>query len=113
MGLGLGLGGVGLYWVATTVYGAMAYRSETAQIASQEARERVSEVADAVEDYRSEVGACPTIGEDLVGHGLLEQSPRDPWGRNLVFVCSETRIVVVSSGPDGAPGTDDDVRETR
>lgn len=107
--VGIVVGGGVLYLAATTVYGAMSYRSEVAEVRAQSARAEAEQTASAAETYRSRLGECPTIGEDLVRAELLEEAPMDPWGRNLAIDCAADHITVVSPGPDGSFGTEDDV----
>ncbi len=53
---------------------------------------------------------CPTarwlIDEDY----LRDCSPEDPWGTDYVIRCDGQDIDVYSAGPDGAEGTEDDIR---
>lgn len=58
-------------------------------------------------------GQCPRVG-DLMA--TIERDSRDSWGHPYVVLCGadmprEARgIAVFSSGEDGKPGTDDDIR---
>jgi len=56
-------------------------------------------------------GRCPEP-ERLFDDGILEQRRRrtDPWDRDYVIACDDDEITVFSVGPDGLPGTADDVR---
>jgi len=53
---------------------------------------------------------CPTTA-DLKAERALEpdQNTNDPWGRPYRIVCSGDLYGVMSSGPDGTAGTEDDV----
>lgn len=57
---------------------------------------------------------CPTIAAlkkaQLVAPGVAE---KDPWGRRYRIECGLGLYVVVSKGPDGVLGTQDDVRSDR
>ena len=54
---------------------------------------------------------CPTMDE-LVEAGVLDHSRRtqDAWDNAFVVECDGDDIVVRSSGPDGQPGTEDDIQ---
>ena len=39
--------------------------------------------------------------------------PRDPWGHDYVYQRVESGFEVLSAGPDGIVGTEDDIREVR
>lgn len=55
--------------------------------------------------------ACPTMA-DIRSTGVLDRGRRteDAWGVSFVVVCSGDDIDVISSGPDRAFGTADDIR---
>jgi len=55
--------------------------------------------------------ACPTV-DDLVKENYLSRHTRakDPWGNPFVIVCSGPEVEVISFGPDGEEGTEDDIR---
>ena len=58
-----------------------------------------------------EAGAgCPTV-EDLVTAGILASSRRttDAWDNDFAIECEGTDVFVVSAGPDGDMGTEDDI----
>ena len=77
----------------------------------------------AIEDYRRDVGVVPiaefglsALVSDGTQSGWLEpylvpaEVPLDPWGRPYRYDLDRTGIpVVYSVGPDGKPGTRDDV----
>ncbi len=53
---------------------------------------------------------CPTV-EDLVEEGYLDKGRRstDAWDRDFQVECEGDNVVVVSAGPDGQFGTEDDI----
>jgi hypothetical protein len=60
--------------------------------------------------------ACPDGIEDLVPY-TRGKGVKDPWGHGYRMYCGaglpgglDGKLAVVSDGPDGKPGTDDDVR---
>ncbi len=52
---------------------------------------------------------CPTV-EQLAG-GYLSASTRlkDAWDNDFTIECSGDEVTVRSAGPDGSPGTEDDI----
>ena len=56
-------------------------------------------------------GSCPGI-DDLVEDGALDSSKRttDAWDRDFQIECEGMNINVVSAGPDGQFGSEDDIR---
>lgn len=58
--------------------------------------------------------ACPTPDE-LIGERLVRDPPRDPWGHAYRIRCLDGAALLSSDGPDGQPGTEDDLgdRATR
>ena len=81
---------------------------------------------DALTLYRNDVGEHPS-GESglrlLTPQGrqssrrwrgpYLPRVPTDAWGRELLLVQEEDSLAVVSVGPDGQSGTDDDIVDRR
>lgn len=53
---------------------------------------------------------CPTV-ETLKNDKALkaDQNTNDPWGKPYRIVCSGDDFGVISSGPDGKDGTEDDI----
>lgn len=54
---------------------------------------------------------CPTLGL-IEAEGLLEPGTLrdDPWGGRFRVACDKAGLSLLSSGPDGALGTNDDIR---
>ena len=69
-----------------------------------------------ISQYRQENGKLPKNWEDM--EGLSKESYTDPWGKAMTFRCEEdkksgkTKVMFHSDGPDGDPGTEDDVNRT-
>jgi general secretion pathway protein G len=61
--------------------------------------------------YVARSGGCPTVG-DLIDRGLLDADQRttDGWENEFTIECRGRNIVVISGGPDGQIGTEDDIR---
>jgi competence protein ComGC len=57
---------------------------------------------------------CPTL-DQLRSDGMLDRSGHetDPWGHAFTIVCAHDELVVTSRGPDGIPGTEDDLGTAR
>jgi hypothetical protein len=54
-------------------------------------------------------GDCPTV-DQLINEKQLESENRnDPWGSTFTIECGADDIFVSSAGPDGNPGSDDDI----
>jgi hypothetical protein len=62
----------------------------------------------------SNPGECPSL-ETVVNARLATPTPpiTDAWGQRFRVLCTEDSALVESVGPDGAPGTADDLREPR
>lgn len=83
------------------------------------AREQTHRLAGAVQMYWFRHQVYPSTEEGLRallsppdGEPLLEELPRDPWGRELAYRrpgITGNDFDVYSLGPDGEPGTADDV----
>jgi type II secretory pathway pseudopilin PulG len=59
---------------------------------------------------------CPSIQQWLEDK-TLKSEPKDPWGHLLTVVCPGEHVEggadIVSPGPDGRPGTKDDIESWR
>lgn len=72
----------------------------------------VTHLLGALADWRgSHEKECPTLGL-LEAEGFLEPNARrdDAWGGTYRVDCEGGELTLVSAGPDGKPGTKDDVR---
>ena len=70
-------------------------------------------VQGAVTLYMVHHGSCPGSVGDLVDDGRLSRSARttDAWNNEFQIICEgETEPIVISGGPDGQVGTEDDIR---
>lgn len=105
-----------------------ARRAEQAKLAAVEA-DISGNLAAALELYEMDNGGFPTTAQGLRalldkpavppipnnwnGPYLRNRSLKDPWGSEYVFQCPSTRpgydYVISSNGPDGVPGSEDDV----
>jgi hypothetical protein len=56
--------------------------------------------------------ACPQTIAELEKYSYHPSDGKDPWGTPFVLSCSDKDFVVSSNGPDGKPGTDDDIKST-
>ena len=76
------------------------------------ARNEVVTIQGAAEQYRiTKRGKCPTSLQDLKAAGFINKIGKDPWGNDYDFKCPGEKMTVdvVSGGPDGKLGTDDDI----
>jgi general secretion pathway protein G len=96
--------------VATNVIGA----SDEARITKAQTDVRV--IADSVRSYRAKNGKLPESLEVLAtkddrGRSELEELPQDPWGNDYQLVPGDRPVdwEVISWGPDGSQGTEDDI----
>ncbi|MBL8728836.1 MAG: type II secretion system major pseudopilin GspG [Planctomycetes bacterium] len=76
----------------------------------------VRQIADGVRSYRAKNGKLPDSLEVLAtkddrGRSELEELPKDPWGNDYYLREGDRPMdwEVISWGPDGSEGTDDDV----
>lgn len=99
--ISLVLGGVGL----------MAF-NQFKQAQTDTARKDVVQIQQAVELYMTQKrGKCPKTLQDLKASGVAAKVSKDPWGNDYQINCpgEKTSVDVISSGPDGELGTEDDV----
>jgi hypothetical protein len=89
-------------------------RLEAARI--ETARVRALAIRSAVQLWQATQGddRCPSY-DQLSRDRIVppDSDNRDPWGGLYRIECSDTGVVVTSNGPDGEPGTTDDVIGTK
>jgi len=98
----LAAGGVGAYFVKSK---ATAAKQRLAIV------DRLN-IGSALEMHRMRTGAWPSTAEGLgalVKAGELQNVPVDPWGNAYLYELSGDVPSVKSAGPDGKPGTSDDI----
>jgi general secretion pathway protein G len=79
------------------------------------AEQEVSRIRSAIQLYQHDHSdQCPTI-DQLVADGQLDRSAstNDPWGHAFAIACDGDNITVQSAGPDGRPGTADDIPQAQ
>lgn len=104
--LALGLPISGLLGIALLAMSQFMDRSKVSN-----ARMAVETIANAVELYRYEYAECPpTLA--AIDSKYLRGLKDDPWGKPYVYRCPGKAggVDIISVGPDGEEGTDDDVR---
>jgi general secretion pathway protein G len=79
------------------------------------AKERIKEISQGVTTYMIDSNNCPKGMDDLVSQKYVARaSAKDPWGKDFVLRCPGTNdpdgADIVSSGPDRAEGTADDIK---
>ena len=91
--------------------GVMAFnRFQDARLST--ARNEVVTVQGAIEQYRvTKRGKCPKSLQDLKAAGFINKIGKDPWGNDYDFKCpgEKAAVDVVSGGPDGQLGNEDDI----
>lgn len=76
------------------------------------AKNQVVQIQQQCEMYMLEKnGKCPQDLADLKAAGVINKVSKDPFGKDYVLTCpgEHGSIDVVSHGPDGEPGGDDDI----
>lgn len=65
----------------------------------------------AAQMYLATQGACPTSVEALAEAKMIPKASGDPWGAGYAIACKDqgATLTITSHGPDGKPGTPDDV----
>jgi general secretion pathway protein G len=80
------------------------------------AKERIKEISQGVTTFMIDSNnSCPKGLEDLVGQKYVAKaSAKDPWGKDFTVRCPGQNDTdgadVISSGPDKADGTADDIK---
>jgi general secretion pathway protein G len=91
--------------------GVMAFnRFQDARLST--ARNETTTIQGAIEQYRvTKRGKCPKSLQDLKAAGFINKIGKDPWGNDYDFKCPGEKMTVdvVSAGPDGALGSEDDI----
>lgn len=67
------------------------------------------QLLDACKLYQRKNRRVPQSVQDLIDAELLAQAPEDPWGSPYVIEEHEKFVRIISAGPDGEAGTDDDI----
>ena len=96
--------------IATAVGVAVLPRLEKARIDSTRADAQTVRSAAIMFVGENPSGGCPTM-EDLTEGGYIDRNKRtaDAWDNPFNVECEGDDVIVVSSGPDGQMGTEDDV----
>ena len=78
-----------------------------------EAKIQISQLENAVDAYylQTDPHEHPTSLEELAEQRILEtyEVPKDPWGNEFVYRNQKRGFEILSLGPDGQEGTDDDI----
>ena len=97
------------------VMGAVVVKLRARAIEAQKliARTQINELGAMFLRYRvGNGGDCPSV-DAWVADKTLKSEPKDPWGHPLRIVCpgehDEGGADIVSLGPDGQPGNQDDI----
>ena len=79
----------------------------------EQTRTDAQTIRSAVELYLAENpgGRCPDVSDLIMDHMLNGNiNTQDRWGREFAIDCAGEDSVVLSAGPDGVLGNDDDIR---
>ena len=115
-GKGLALAGIIVGFVGLSMFAALLV--EQARIHA--AKSEMQTLAGALELYQKNEGAYPATKQGLAALVVPPQQhernlrdnkvPLDPWGNPYVYQCDDGHVYIITSmGPDGKPGTQDDV----
>ena len=86
---------------------------------TDEAAQAIRVLESAVDRYEMDVGKLPDSLRDLVGSSAKgwegpyirrEEGLKDPWGNDFQYTKTGTQYKIVSGGPDGIVGNEDDVK---
>ncbi len=101
IGLVMSVVGVGVY---------SSYKKAQKRIAQVAVNEIAQKTVQYMTDNNNE---CPKTVDDLVAQKYMPKKQKDPWNHDFILRCPGTvnvdGIDVVSLGPDGKEGTDDDI----
>jgi general secretion pathway protein G len=102
IGLVMSVVGVGVY---------SSYKKAQKKIAQVAVNEIAAKTVQYMTDNNNE---CPKSIDDLVSQKYMPKKQRDPWNHDFILRCpgqvNTDGIDVVSFGPDGQEGTNDDIR---
>lgn len=89
--------------------GVMAFnRYKDAQ--TEDARNNAVQVQQLSEQYQLQKRKCPKNVQELKAGGFAAREAKDPWGNDFEIRCEQGGgIIVVSAGPDGTAGNEDDI----
>lgn len=84
----------------------------------RDTRVAVAQVKQAIDQFRADVGRCPSSETELLHPPLsqkhyLDSMPKDGWGRSLTIRCPgyfEEQAEVISAGPSGSLSKDDNIQ---
>ncbi len=101
--LSLIAGGVAIYAIPK-------YQQAQKDAAKTDTKTLVSVVELYKQNHIGSGSACPTL-EDLKNDKALrsDQNTNDPWGKPYKIVCTGDDFGVMSPGPDGKEGSEDDI----
>ena len=102
IGLVMSVVGVGVY---------SSYKKAQKRIAQVAVNEIAQKTVQYMTDNNNE---CPKSVDDLVAQKYMPKKQKDPWNHDFILRCPGTvnvdGIDVVSLGPDGKEGTEDDIK---
>ncbi len=104
--LALGISASGLWWAES---------SNASESADNSSRSDANQIQIAAQSFRAQHSeGCPTLSL-LEEEHFLDRAARedDAWGNRFRVHCEADQVWVSSAGPDGKPGSTDDIRAPR
>ena len=85
------------------------YKEAQVKTATTTAR-TIRQAASLWRSLKGAAGECPSVSKLIEDKEIdSSSSTQDPWGQPFTIACSEDDVTVSSPGPDGKPGTKDDI----
>ena len=82
----------------------------------QQATVTIASLKQNCQAYRLYYKASPKSWDQLIhtpdNRPLMDAVPLDPWEHEFVLINDSNTITISSNGPDGKPGTDDDISDS-
>ena len=107
---------LGMLLLVVLAVGFTRYARRRVQV--RDTRVAVAQVKQAIDQFRADVGRCPSSETELLHPPLsqkhyLDSMPKDGWGRPLTIRCPgyfEDEADVISAGPSGSLSKDDNIQ---
>lgn len=79
----------------------------------EKTKKEIAEMTERMEKWNEKFGTYPTELKELIGNSPMRQNwQKDAWNREyqLTIVENGKRFLIISAGPDGKFGTEDDIK---
>ncbi len=97
----------GLAIIAVVV--GLTVQSQLAEAQGDTAKLQLEEISRMVEIHRIKTDDLPADLNELIKSGITKEVPADPWDNQFVYRKKADTFELSSMGPDGKPGTQDDL----